>query len=76
MSALSLRGCYLDWPYGVSDYAARGARPFDILLQGGKSLSGPETARLSVTPPPGRAMTYVVVGDTLSGFQVVSLVDR
>jgi hypothetical protein len=71
-----LRGCYLDWPSGFSDYAARGARPFDILLQGGKDLSGPETARLPVTPQTGRAMTFVVVGDTVSGFTVVSLVDR
>jgi hypothetical protein len=72
---LFLRGCYLDWPYGVTDYAARPGGAFDILLQEGKDLTGPVTARFPVVPQVGHATTYIITG-LPSSLKVLTLVDR
>jgi hypothetical protein len=62
ISTVFLRGCYLDWPYGVTEYTSRPLGSFDIALQPGKTLTEPVFARLSVTPQPGHATTYVITG--------------
>lgn len=72
----SLRGCYLDWPYGVTAYSPRLAKPFDIVLQYGKGVTGPESARFTVTPQAGRATTYVLTGQSAATLKVLTLVDH
>ena len=69
-----LQGCYLDWPYGVTDYAARAAGDFDIVLEPKWDLTR-EAGRFRVTPQPGHATTYILVG-TQSTLQVWPLVDH
>lgn len=76
MGVLFLRGCYLDWPYGVTAYSARPAKPFDIVLQYGKGVTGPESARFTVTPEAGRATTYILAGQSTETLRVITLVDR
>ena len=76
MDAPYLRGCYLDWPYGATGYVSRPSGSFDIVLQGGKGLRGPESARFTVTPAPGRATTYIIVGGYDVPPHVLSIVDR
>lgn len=76
MGVSYLRGCYLDWPYGATDYASRPSGSFDIVLQGGKGLNGPVSARFTVTPAPGRATTYIIVGGDGVTPHVLSIVDR
>jgi hypothetical protein len=75
IGTLALQGCYLDWPYGVSQYSARAAGAFDIVLQRGKQLTGPETTRITVTPAPGRATTYVLAGANPYDLTVIPVVD-
>ena len=72
----SLRGCYLDWPYGVTTYSPRPAKPFDIVLQYGKGVTGPESARFTVTPQAGRATTYVLTGQSATTLKVLTLVEH
>lgn len=72
-----LQGCYLDWPYGVTDYAARSAREFDIVLEPKSwTATSYEAGRFRVTPQPGHATTYIIAGKTESALQVWTFVDR
>jgi hypothetical protein len=75
ISTVALQGCYLDWPYGVNSYTARGTGSFDIVLQAGKGFSGPESARFNVTPAPGRATTYVLAGRLGSAWSMLAVED-
>jgi hypothetical protein len=75
-AVLFLQGCYLDWPYGVTDYAERPGGAFDIVLQAGKGLSGPETARFTVTPQLGHATTYILAGQNATTLTVLTRIDR
>lgn len=70
-----LQGCYLDWPYGVTAYASLNAGSYDVVLQDGKSLNAPESTRFRITPQPGRATTYVLVGPP-SALQILTLLDQ
>lgn len=76
VGVLFLQGCYLDWPFGFTDYAARAPGAFDIVLQAGKGITGPEAARFHVTPDPGHAVTYVLTGKSVSALTVLTLVDH
>ena len=75
VSTLALQGCYLDWPYGVNNYAAHDTGTFDIVLQAGKSFSAPEVARFRVSPTPGRATTFVLAGKSVSALTVLAVED-
>jgi uncharacterized protein YjdB len=71
-----LQGCYLDWPFGYTSYAALAPGAFDIVLQYGKGFTGPEVARFTVTPQPGHATTYILAGKSASVLSVLTLVDH
>jgi hypothetical protein len=72
-----LRGCYLDWPYGVSDFSTVAAHPFDIILQPDKyGANAPEATRFTVTPQAGAATTYVITGSGPGSMKVLTLVDH
>jgi len=75
MEIAFLQGCYLDWPYGVTDYAARSAGEFDIVLEP-KWLPGQVAGRFRVTPQPGRATTYILAGETETALKLWTFVDR
>ena len=75
INALALRGCYLDFPYGANDYSARRVGTFDIVLQRGKDFTDPPFTRVTVTPAPGRATTYVITGESAYALSVITLVD-
>lgn len=74
MGPVFLQGCYLDWPYGVTDYAARAAGDLDIVLE--PKWQTREAGRFRVTPQPGHATTYIIAGKTESTLQIWTLVDR
>jgi hypothetical protein len=76
MGAVFLQGCYLDWPYGVTDYAARSAGAFDIVLEPKWARQSQEAGRFSVTPQLGHATTYIISGKTESALRVWTFVDR
>lgn len=77
MNLLALRGCYLDWPYGYTEYADQPPGDFDIVLQGGKfGTSGPEVARFHVSAPAGRATTFLVTGKDVTALHVTPVVDN
>lgn len=76
MSVLALQGCYLDWPFGYTAYADRVPGAFDIVLQGGKGLNGPEAARFPVTPAAGHATTYIITGKDTTSLTVLPVVDE
>lgn len=76
MSVLALQGCYLDWPFGYTAYADRVPGNFDIVLQGGKGLNGPEVARFPETPAAGHAMTYIITGKDTTSLNVLPVVDE
>ena len=77
MSNVTLRGCYLDWPYGYTAYADRIPGDFDIVLQSGKfSTAGPEATRFHVTAPAGHATTFLVTGKDLSSLHVTAITDQ
>jgi hypothetical protein len=76
MGVLALQGCYLDWPFGYTSYAGRAAGNFDIVLQGGKGLDGPEVARFHVTPSAGHAMTYIITGKDAASLKLIPVVDK
>jgi hypothetical protein len=77
MGVRFLEGCYLDGNSAFTDYIARAAKPFDIVFQTGKGVNGPETARFSVTPQRGTAVTYVFTGPATSpSMRMLTLVDQ
>jgi hypothetical protein len=76
MSNVFLVACYLDWPYAVTGYSARPARPFDIILQRAKfGTESPEATRLTVTPVAGSATTYIITGSGPAAFHVMAVPD-
>lgn len=77
MSVMTLQACYLDWPFGYTDYVGRTPGAFDIVLQGGKfGTNGPEVARFQVNAAAGHATTFIVTGTTPANLQVLALTDR
>jgi uncharacterized protein YjdB len=75
---VTLRGCYLDWPFGYTAYTGRSPGNFDIVLLAGKLSPqgfGPEAARFRVTATAGHATTFILTGRDLSP-NVFSVVDR
>lgn len=78
-SVLTLQGCYLDWPFAYTEYAARTPGNFDIVLLREKfsvNPTAPEAARFHVTAAAGHATTFVIVGNDASALKVLSVVDR
>jgi hypothetical protein len=71
-----LQGCYLDWPFGFTQYVRQPPGTFDIVLQPGKGLIGQEAARFTVTPSAGHATTYVISGNTVAALNLITIVDR
>jgi hypothetical protein len=74
----ALTGCYLDWPFGFTEYSGRSPGAFDIVLQTGKFSTqgfGKEAARFHVTASAGHAMTFILTGQE-SALQLISVVDR
>src|SRR4029079_8825108 len=69
-----LQGCYLDWPYGVTDYATRPSGAFDIVLtaKGGNTVA----ARFPVVPEAGQATTYILAGISPASLRVLTLIDH
>lgn len=76
MATTFLEGCYLDWPFGFTDHAGRAAGVWDIVLQEGKGLNGPEAKRFTVTPTPGRATTYILVRAREGAYQMITIVEQ
>jgi uncharacterized protein YjdB len=75
--AAYLTGCYLDWPFGMTPYQMRPLGAFDIVLEAAKFRThGAEAGRFHITPPPGHAVTYILLGTSPSTLRVLPLVDQ
>src|SRR5262249_29647432 len=73
--------CYVDLAGEVTDYVARKAGSYDIVLVDAVTFVVPSTGtgielrRFRVTPQPGRATTYVITGRTPETMQLLTVVD-
>lgn len=65
--------CYFD-PGDYTDYLAFAAGDFDLILKY-KGFQTPEIARLRATVPSGRAVTYVVIGETAETVRLLAFPD-
>lgn len=83
MTQDALVACYFHNPEYI-DFVSRAPTPFDIIVADAGSFGAVsnsfeidiEAIRFSVNPAPGKATTYIIVGDTPNDMHVITLVDQ